>query len=57
MERYDLTLAFTRVHVLDLCPRKALCLYSMSHLLYRLSSCGLTTLLSSIEVAPSHDLH
>ncbi|RWW50905.1 hypothetical protein BHE74_00042800 [Ensete ventricosum] len=28
MERHNLTLASTRVHVLDLCPRKALCFCS-----------------------------
>ncbi|RWV95314.1 hypothetical protein GW17_00042067 [Ensete ventricosum] len=29
MERHNLTLASTRVHVLDLCLRKALCFRSM----------------------------
>ncbi|RWW01251.1 hypothetical protein GW17_00035727, partial [Ensete ventricosum] len=29
MERHNPTLAFTRVHVLDLCPKKALCFRSM----------------------------
>ncbi|RWW14689.1 hypothetical protein BHE74_00024228 [Ensete ventricosum] len=29
MERHNPTLAFTRVHVLDLCPRKAPCFRSM----------------------------
>ncbi|RWW67891.1 hypothetical protein BHE74_00024630 [Ensete ventricosum] len=29
MERHNLTLASTRVHVLDLCPRKASCFRSM----------------------------
>ncbi|RWW44450.1 hypothetical protein BHE74_00049789 [Ensete ventricosum] len=44
MERHDLTLASTRVHVIDLCPRKASCLRSLFHLLHRLPSCGLDTL-------------
>ncbi|RZR97421.1 hypothetical protein BHM03_00026600 [Ensete ventricosum] len=52
MERHDLTLAFTRVHALDLCLRKALCLRSMFHLLCRLSSCSLDTSSSSTQVAP-----
>ncbi|RRT51072.1 hypothetical protein B296_00049675 [Ensete ventricosum] len=51
MEQHDLTLAYIRVHVLDLCPRKASCLCSMFHLLCRLTSCGLDTLLSSTQVA------
>ncbi|RWV87638.1 hypothetical protein GW17_00050347 [Ensete ventricosum] len=38
MERHDLTLASTRVHVLNLCLRKAPCLRSMFHLLRRLPS-------------------
>ncbi|RZR97292.1 hypothetical protein BHM03_00026447 [Ensete ventricosum] len=29
MKRHNLTLASTRVHVLDLCPRKALCFHFM----------------------------
>ncbi|RWV94026.1 hypothetical protein BHE74_00010908 [Ensete ventricosum] len=29
MKRHNLTLASTRVHVLDLCPRKAPCFRSM----------------------------
>ncbi|RWV91825.1 hypothetical protein GW17_00045851 [Ensete ventricosum] len=57
MERYDLTLASTRVHALNLCPRKALCLRSMFHLLCRLPSCGLDTSSSSTQVAPLLDLH
>ncbi|RWW08166.1 hypothetical protein BHE74_00007319 [Ensete ventricosum] len=57
MERQDLTLTSTRVHVLDLCPRKALCLHSMFHLLYQLPSYGFDTLLSSTQVAPLLDLH
>ncbi|RWV87525.1 hypothetical protein GW17_00050467 [Ensete ventricosum] len=56
MERHDLTLASTRVHVLDLCPRKAPCLRSMFYLLRRLPSCGFDTSLSSTQVAPLLDL-
>ncbi|RRT39131.1 hypothetical protein B296_00025288 [Ensete ventricosum] len=43
MERHNLTLASTRVHVLDLCPRKAPCFRSMLYLLRRLPSCDLDT--------------
>ncbi|RWW60001.1 hypothetical protein BHE74_00033036 [Ensete ventricosum] len=57
MERHDLTLASTKVHVLDLCPRKALCLHSMFHLLHRLILCGLDTSPSSIQVVSPLDLH
>ncbi|RWW60390.1 hypothetical protein BHE74_00032619 [Ensete ventricosum] len=57
MERHDLTLASTRVHALDLCPRKAPCLRSMFHLRCRLSLCGLDTSPSSTQVAPLLDLH
>ncbi|RZR92235.1 hypothetical protein BHM03_00020541 [Ensete ventricosum] len=57
MERHDLTLASTRVHALDLYPRKAPCLRSMFHLLCRLPSCGLDTSPSSTQVAPLLDLH
>ncbi|RZS18586.1 hypothetical protein BHM03_00050876 [Ensete ventricosum] len=57
MERHDLTLASTRVHVLDLCPRKAPCLRSMFYLLRRLPSYGFDTSLSSTQVAPLLDLH
>ncbi|RWV76813.1 hypothetical protein GW17_00062462 [Ensete ventricosum] len=53
MERHDLTLASTRVHALDLCLRKALCLRSMFHLLCRLPSCGLDTSLSSTKLLRS----
>ncbi|RWW87715.1 hypothetical protein BHE74_00003440 [Ensete ventricosum] len=56
MERHDPALASTRVHVLDLCPRKASCLRSMFNLLRRLPSCGLDTSLSSTKVAPQIDL-
>ncbi|RWW60454.1 hypothetical protein BHE74_00032542, partial [Ensete ventricosum] len=52
IERHDSTLASTRVHALNLCPRKALCLSSMFHLLCRLPSCGLDTSPSSTQVAP-----
>ncbi|RWV96585.1 hypothetical protein BHE74_00057451 [Ensete ventricosum] len=51
MERHDLTLASARVCVLDLHLRKASCLCSMFHLLYRLPSCDLGTSQSSIQVA------
>ncbi|RRT84159.1 hypothetical protein B296_00013621 [Ensete ventricosum] len=57
MERHDLTLASTRVHVLDLCPRKASCFRSMFHLIHRLPSCGLDTSPNSTQVAPLLDLH
>ncbi|RWV96155.1 hypothetical protein GW17_00041151 [Ensete ventricosum] len=57
MERHDPTLASTRVHALDLCPRKAPCLRSMFHLLCRLFSYGLDTSLSSTQVARLLDLH
>ncbi|RWV86076.1 hypothetical protein GW17_00052067 [Ensete ventricosum] len=57
MKRHDPTLASTRVHVLDICLRKAPCLRSMFHLLRRLSSCGLDTSLSSTQVASLLDLH
>ncbi|RWV90232.1 hypothetical protein GW17_00047582 [Ensete ventricosum] len=57
MERHDLTLASTRVLVLNLCPRKALCLRSMFHLQRRLPSCNLDTSPSSTQVAPPLDLH
>ncbi|RZR78443.1 hypothetical protein BHM03_00003788 [Ensete ventricosum] len=50
MERHDPTLATTRVHVLDLCLRKTLCLRSMFYLLHRLPSCGLDTAPSSTQV-------
>ncbi|RWW29057.1 hypothetical protein GW17_00006426 [Ensete ventricosum] len=57
MERDDLTLASIRVHVIDLCPRKAPCLRSMFHLLCRLPSCDLDISPSSIQVALILDLH
>ena len=52
MEQHDPTLAFARVHILDLCPRKALCLRSMFHLLCQLTSYGLGTSPSYTQVAP-----
>ncbi|RWW64380.1 hypothetical protein BHE74_00028386 [Ensete ventricosum] len=57
MERHDLALASARVHVLDLCLRKVLCLRSMFHLLCGLPSYGLDTSLCSTQVAPLIDLH
>ncbi|RRT83983.1 hypothetical protein B296_00006362 [Ensete ventricosum] len=57
MEQHNLTLAFVRVHVLDLCPRKVSYLCSMFYLLCRLPSCGLDTSPSSTHVAPPLDLH
>ncbi|RWW45954.1 hypothetical protein BHE74_00048162 [Ensete ventricosum] len=57
MERHDPTLASTKVYALDLCPRKALCLCSMFHLLCRLPSYGLNTSPSSTQIAPLLDLH
>ncbi|RZS17493.1 hypothetical protein BHM03_00049644 [Ensete ventricosum] len=57
MERHDLTLISTRVHIIDLYPRKVLCIRSMSYLLYRLPSYGLDTSLSSTQVAPPLNLH
>ncbi|RWW52562.1 hypothetical protein BHE74_00041012 [Ensete ventricosum] len=53
MERHDLTLASTRVHVLDFYPRKALCLRSMFHLIHRLPSCGLDTSPNSTKLLRS----
>ncbi|RWW83855.1 hypothetical protein BHE74_00007641 [Ensete ventricosum] len=57
MERRDPTLASTRVHALDLCLRKAPCLRSMFHLLWRLSSCGLDTSPSSTQDTPLLDFN
>ncbi|RWW82935.1 hypothetical protein BHE74_00008578 [Ensete ventricosum] len=57
MKQHDLTLASTRVHVLDLCPRKALCLRFMFHFLRRLPLCDLDTSPSFTQVAPPLDLH
>ncbi|RZR83970.1 hypothetical protein BHM03_00010696 [Ensete ventricosum] len=59
MERHDFTLASIRVHVLNLCLRKAPCLSFVPslHLLHRLPSRGLDTSLSSTQVAPLLDLH
>ncbi|RWW72745.1 hypothetical protein BHE74_00019429 [Ensete ventricosum] len=57
MKRHNLALASIRVHVLDLCSRKAMCLRSMFTLLCRLPSCGLDTLSSSTQVTPPLDLH
>ncbi|RRT50698.1 hypothetical protein B296_00051566 [Ensete ventricosum] len=49
MKQHDLTLASTRVHTLDLYPRKAQCLRSIFHLLCRFRSCGLDTSQSSTK--------
>ncbi|RWW78784.1 hypothetical protein BHE74_00012957 [Ensete ventricosum] len=57
MEQHDPPLASVSVHVLNLCPRKALCLYSMFYLLCQLPSCGLDTSPSSNQVVPPLDLH
>ncbi|RWW73293.1 hypothetical protein BHE74_00018846 [Ensete ventricosum] len=57
MKRHNLTLASTRVHVLDLCPRKALCFRSMFQSSTSLLSCGLDTSPSSTQVTPPLDLH
>ncbi|RWW58065.1 hypothetical protein BHE74_00035098 [Ensete ventricosum] len=57
MERHDPTLASTRVHAFDLCPRKVPCLCSIFHLLCRLSSCGLDTSPNFTQVASLLDLH
>ncbi|RWW75058.1 hypothetical protein BHE74_00016938 [Ensete ventricosum] len=57
MERHDLTLASARVHVLDLCSRKASCLHSIFHLLCRLPSCSLDTSPSYTQVVLPFDLH
>ncbi|RWW27892.1 hypothetical protein GW17_00007661 [Ensete ventricosum] len=57
MEQHNPPLASTSVHVLDLCPRKALCLCSMFHLLCQLPSCSLDTSPSSTQVASPLDLH
>ncbi|RZR96643.1 hypothetical protein BHM03_00025697 [Ensete ventricosum] len=57
MEQYDPPLASVSVYVLDLCPRKALCLCSMFYLLCQLPSCSLDTSPSSNQVVPPLDLH
>ncbi|RRT34824.1 hypothetical protein B296_00055531 [Ensete ventricosum] len=57
MKLHDLTLVFTRVHALDFCPMKALCLHSMLHLLRRLPSCSLDTSPSFTQVTLPLDLH
>ncbi|RWW60854.1 hypothetical protein BHE74_00032112 [Ensete ventricosum] len=58
MERHDLTLASTRVNVLNLCRRKALCLHSIFlHLLCQLPSYGLDISPSSTQATPPLDLH
>ncbi|RWW88775.1 hypothetical protein BHE74_00002332 [Ensete ventricosum] len=57
MERHDLTLASTRVHAFNLCPKKALCLRFMFRFLCRLPSCDSETSLSSTQVVPFLDLH
>ncbi|RZS05386.1 hypothetical protein BHM03_00035891 [Ensete ventricosum] len=57
MKRHDPTLVSTRVHTLDLRPRKVVCLCSMFYLLCRLPSCGLDTSLSSTQVTLLLDLH
>ncbi|RRT76064.1 hypothetical protein BHE74_00019954 [Ensete ventricosum] len=57
MEQHDLALAFVRVHVLDLCPRKASCFRSMFHLLYRHPSCGLGNSLCFTQLTSPLDLH
>ncbi|RWW06025.1 hypothetical protein GW17_00030678 [Ensete ventricosum] len=57
MERYDPALTSTRVHVLDLYRKKAPCLGSMFHLLYRLPLYNLGNSSSSTQVALLLDLH
>ncbi|RWW37551.1 hypothetical protein BHE74_00057322 [Ensete ventricosum] len=57
MEQHDPPLTAISVYVLDLCPRKALCLCSMFYLLCQLRSCSLDTSLSSTQVSPPPDLH
>ncbi|RWV77417.1 hypothetical protein GW17_00061756 [Ensete ventricosum] len=57
MKRHDPSLAYTRVHILNLCPKKAPCLRSMFHFQRRLPSCGLDTSPSSTQVAPLLDLY
>ncbi|RWV89853.1 hypothetical protein BHE74_00057315 [Ensete ventricosum] len=57
MERHDPTLASTRVHVLDLFLRKALCLRFMFHLLRRLPSYDMDTSPDSTQVALPLNLH
>ncbi|RWW64977.1 hypothetical protein BHE74_00027740 [Ensete ventricosum] len=56
IKRYDSALASTRVYVLDLCLRKALCLRFMFSLLRRLSLYGLDTSLRYTQVAPPLNL-
>ncbi|RWV83866.1 hypothetical protein BHE74_00048198 [Ensete ventricosum] len=57
MEVHDPTLGSTRVHVIDLCPWKALCLCSIFHLLWQLPSDSLGISLSSTQVALLLCLH
>ncbi|RZR72195.1 hypothetical protein BHM03_00011144 [Ensete ventricosum] len=57
MKRHDPTLAFARVNIVDLYPRKALCLRSMFCFLCQLPSCSLGTSSSSAQVALSLSLH
>ncbi|RWW12770.1 hypothetical protein BHE74_00058742, partial [Ensete ventricosum] len=57
IERHDLTLASTKVHILDLYLTKALCLHCMFHFLYRLPSYYLDTSLSFTQVASLLDLY
>ncbi|RRT43646.1 hypothetical protein B296_00055717 [Ensete ventricosum] len=57
MKRHDPTLASTRVHVLDPCPRKAPCLHSIFHLQCRLLSFDLDTSPNSTQVVLLLDLH
>ncbi|RRT78026.1 hypothetical protein B296_00026085 [Ensete ventricosum] len=56
MERHDLTLAFTKVHVFDLYPRKASCLRFMFRLLRRLPSCDLELMVALTPTIPRSSL-
>ncbi|RWV96344.1 hypothetical protein GW17_00040957 [Ensete ventricosum] len=57
MERHVPTIISTRIHVLDPCQRKALCLHSMFHLLRRLPLYDLNTSPSSTQVVSLRDLY
>ncbi|RWW28326.1 hypothetical protein BHE74_00051492 [Ensete ventricosum] len=57
MERHDPALTSTRVHVLDLCPRKSSHLHSMFYLLCQLPLYDFDISSSSTKVTPLFNLH
>ncbi|RZS26783.1 hypothetical protein BHM03_00060176 [Ensete ventricosum] len=57
MKRYDPTLSISRVLVVDICPRKALCLCSLFSLLCQLPSSDLGTSLCPTQIVLYLDLH